>query len=356
VQKEICFIMPNMSGGGAQRVVSILANELCLRGYKVYIFLTHTDICEYKIDANVQIIPICSKDNNSALNQMIAIHKKMKLMPNATFISFLDNQNVFSVIARFGTKAKVIISQRNDPHQAFSDRKYMQPLDRLIYILANAAVFQTEEAKKYYPSLGKNHYFIILNPLNENIPKRFEGKRTKRIVTVCRLNKQKNLFLAIDVFSEFVKSHPDFTFEIYGKGELKESLLKYVEQLNLSSKVVFKGFQNDVYSQIVDASVFLISSDFEGLSNAMLEALAMGIPTVATDCPIGGARMVMQNNLNGCLVPIQDKFSMLKALDKIVNNEDFQKQLSIEAIKIRNNLSIKNICNKWIDVIESVWR
>lgn len=356
MQKEICFIMPNMSGGGAQRVVSVLANELCLRGHRVSILLTHTDICEYKIDTNIQIDTSCANNDNSALGQIIAIHNKMKSMPNATFISFLDNQNIFSVIAKFGTKAKVIISQRNDPHQAFADRKYMRPLDRLVYILANAAVFQTEDAQKCYPSLGAKHYFIILNPLNDSLPERFEGKRSKRIVTVCRLNKQKNLYLAMDVFSEFVRFHSDFTFEIYGKGELQDSLMKYAEHLGLSDKIVFKGFQKDVYSQILDASIFLISSDFEGLSNAMLEALAMGIPTVATDCPIGGARMVIQNNLNGCLVPIRDKSSMLDALNKIVNNENFQKQLSTEAVKIRNNLSTKNICNQWVNVIENIWR
>lgn len=352
--KKICFVMPNMSGGGAQRVVSVIANELSIEGYDVSILITNKNIIEYDLNKNVILKVGCNSKNNGAKAQIQVIRKEMKKNPDTVFISFLDNQNVFTVIASLGLRNKVIVSQRNDPHQAFQDRKYMRQIDRFLYTLADSAVFQTKDAMEYYPKIGKKKYKIILNPLNNNLPERYDGKRAKKVVTVCRLNKQKNLPLAIDAFNQFRMSHLDFVFEIYGKGELEQELKNYVSSLGLNDSVVFKGFCTDVHERIIDASMFLISSDYEGLSNSMIESMALGIPTIATDCPIGGARMVINSGINGYLVPVNNKEKIVEAMSRIADDSKLAEQLSNNAYKIREQLSVDRICLEWRNVIDEM--
>lgn len=352
--KKICFVMPNMSGGGAQRVVSVIANRLSTEGYDVSILITNKNIIEYDLNKNVTLKIGCSSKKTSAKTQIKMIRKEMKECPEKIFISFLDNQNDFTIIASLGLSNKVIVSQRNDPHHAFQYRKYMRTIDCFLYTLVDAAVFQTKDAMEYYPQRGKKKYKIILNPLKDNLPEKYEGKRTKRVVTVCRLNRQKNLPLAIDAFSEFKKSHLDFIFEIYGKGELEQELKNYVSSLGLNDSVVFKGFCTDVHERIIDASMFLISSDYEGLSNSMIESMALGIPTIATDCPIGGARMVINSGINGYLVPVNNKEKIVEAMSRIADDSKLAEQLSNNAYKIREQLSVDRICLEWRNVIDEM--
>lgn len=352
--KKICFVMPNMSGGGAQRVVSVIANKLSTEGYDVSILVTNKNIVEYDLNKNVTLKIGCDSGKKNAKAQIQMIRREMKACPEAVFVSFLDNQNVFTVIAGLGLSNKVIVSQRNDPHQAFQDRKYMRQIDRFLYILADAAVFQTKDAMEYYPKIGRKKYRIILNPLKDDLPERYKGKRTKRVVTVSRLNRQKNLPLAIDAFNQFRMSHPDFVFEIYGKGELEQELKNYVSSLGLDGVIKFKGFCNDVHSKIVDASIFLISSDFEGLSNSMIESMALGIPTVATDCPIGGARMVIRSGNNGYLVPVNNQEKMVEAMNRIADDTQLAETMSKNAYAIRKELSVDRISQEWKNVIDEM--
>lgn len=344
---KVCFVMPNMSGGGAQRVVSVLANELSKRGHKVSLLITNTDVIEYSLNEEIEIDVGCAHAAHGPLAQIKYIRCKMKNAENTTFISFLDNQNVFTVLAGLGLSNKVIVSQRNDPHRAFPDRKYMRIISWWIYALADAAVFQTLDAKACYPRFAEKKYHIILNPLSSNLPERYNKGRTKRVVTVCRLNQQKNLYLAIDAFCAFSKAFPEYSFEIYGKGELEQSLKGYAKKEGMSNKVIFKGFYKDVFTQIEDAAMFLISSDFEGLSNSMIEAMAMGIPTIATDCPIGGARMVIQNGINGFLVPVRNQEAMTAAMEKLANDRKLMETVSENAAKLREQLSVDKICSQW---------
>lgn len=348
---SVCFVMPNMSGGGAQRVVSILANELVHSGWDVSILLTNDTVIEYELDSHIVIDRSCAQTKQGASGQIRYIRKTMRAMPSTTFVSFLDNQNLFTVLAGIGMPNRTVISQRNDPHQAFSDRPYMRPIARWLYQYADHAVFQTKDAMAYYPKRGARKYSVILNPLNEALPQPYTGERSHRVVTVCRLNVQKNLYLALDAFAEFSRNHDDYVFEIYGKGELEEQLKAYAQQLGLSGKVQFKGFCSDVHTRIIDAAMFIITSDYEGLSNAMLESLAIGLPTIATDCPIGGARMVIKNGENGVLAPVGNRSALVHAMQTIADNQRIQQQLSSNGAKIRERLSIQHICDQWVDVL-----
>lgn len=349
--KKICFIMPNMSGGGAQRVVSLLANYFASKKYEVCLLLLKSNVVEYNIDSNVNINDSYVNRNLNAMKQIKIIREKMKTNHDTIFISFLDNQNMFTVLANIGLKNKVIISQRNDPTKAFIERPYMRPFQKLIYVLPNKVVFQTNDAKKYYPKCMYKRAVIIMNPIINDLPLPYLGEREKRVVIVSRLNRQKNIYMAIDAFEKFHIKYPEFLFEIYGKGELEEELKQYVKLKYLESSILFKGFSKNIHNDILKSYMFILSSNYEGMSNSMIESMALGIPTICTDCPVGGAHMIINNNINGFLVPVNDSDKMSIVMMQLVENRELLFSISQESSKIRRILNIETICKQWEEII-----
>ena len=196
--------------------------------------------------------------------------------------------------------------------------------------------------KKY-----KKNRKLFFNPINPNILEGYDGLREKRIVFVGRLSPQKNVYLLLDAFREFHKKYGEYVLDIYGQGELEKELIAYCEECKISGWVRFNGLVSDIYEKMVKATMYISSSDYEGMSNSMLEALAMGIPSICTDCPIGGARMVIQNNENGILVPIKNTEKMTEAMLKIVEDEQFAKKLSKNSRKLREYLNVQYIGKQW---------
>ncbi|MFQ8599375.1 MAG: glycosyltransferase [Oscillospiraceae bacterium] len=188
---------------------------------------------------------------------------------------------------------------------------------------------------------------VIPNPVKDGLPERHTGARDCRIVSFCRLEPQKNLPLLIGAFEKFLQSHPQYALFIYGKGEEKQRLTELVREKNLAESVHFLDFQSDLHQQIVDSAMFVLPSNYEGLSNSMLEAMSIGLPCICTDCPIGGAQMMIQSGENGLLVPVGDEEAMLAAMTRIADDPAFAERLSANASKVRDELSASHILSRW---------
>lgn len=153
--------------------------------------------------------------------------------------------------------------------------------------------------------------------------------------------------MTIRAFAEFHKSHPDYTLEVFGKGSLYAELVQLANDLGVAESVVFKGFSPGALEHVRTASAFVMSSRFEGLSNSMLEALAMGVPTVCTRCLGGGAETVIEDGVNGLLVDVNDVAAEARSLDRIVDDLEFARTISTRARRLREELSLENIGNSW---------
>ena len=170
-------------------------------------------------------------------------------------------------------------------------------------------------------------------------------------MTACRLHPQKNLKMMIDAFAMLEGDYPEYKLVIYGEGVLRQELEDYIGKLNLEGKILLPGFTNNILSEISDCKVYLCSSDYEGISNSMLEAMGMGLPVIATDCPVGGARMMIDNNVNGVLVPVGDSKAMYKEMKRILDDSNFAENLSKHAFEIRNRLPIAKIAEQWLKIM-----
>lgn len=350
--KKIVFFIGSLGGGGAERVTIQLADYFCNKGYEVYFLIFSKENSNYTINKNIIItyLPVSYHKIADIIRKIKFIKKYLlDICPEYIISLGLGHQYIF--LSNTINKYRYILSERNSPID-FYKHWYERFFNQYCFERAYKVVFQTIDAQRYYNKKIQEKSEIIFNPVTSKILDAYDGIRDKRIVFVGRLDPQKNVYLLLDAFTKFHKKYKDFILDIYGKGELEEELKKYCKKNKINDYVKFNGVVGNVYEKMLKASMYISSSDYEGMSNSMLEALAMGIPSICTDCPIGGAHMVIQNNENGILVPINNIEKMTEAMLKIVEDEQFAMKLSINSRKLREHLDAQFICKQWEELME----
>ena len=356
--KEVLFVSNFLGDGGAARVISVLAEELANKGYEVTICsYPFKNKEEYRHTQNVKYVKFEMQHQKGILykiERIAKLRKEIKKHKGATVISFEYFMNMQTVVAMMGLNNRLIISERNDPARVGGKTPTKQ-MRNWLYGFADCLVCQTQDALEYFPKKIQEKSVVIMNPIKENLPSPWMGERKKQVVNFCRLEKQKNLPLLIDAFEEFYQTHPDYTLVIYGDGKERENLTKYIETKKLEKIVTLHPAVQDIHDRIKDVMMFVSSSDYEGLSNSMIEAMAIGLPTICTDCPCGGARMVIENEKNGFLVPVKDKAKMVYRMSTIADNKKIMRSISLQGNKIREILATERVVEQWECEISKRW-
>lgn len=352
---KVAFVINKITlAGGAERVICTLASEFARRGIETTIFTQQSTDCGYPLDEAVQVKAASTNMKIPGLRNFVRNLKMRKLIkqyePNVV-VSFLTPINLQTILFTRGLKCKVVVSDRIYPA---TKKKHNLLLSKLIYPLADGYVFQTKEARACYTGKINRLGCVIYNPLIKDLPNAIVPSYEKYITTVGRLTNQKNHTLLIRAFAEFSKNHPDYSLKIYGNGPLKEQLQQLAAELGISDKVHFMGTVENVPSYIRDASMFVLSSDYEGMPNVLAEAMAMGLPCVATDCLGGGAAALIRDGENGLLVPCKDVQSLCAAMEKLADNAQLANALADRAKKKRTDLSVESITQQWIDYCQGV--
>lgn len=344
---KIFFVHPSLLGGGAERVAISLGSYFVNHGYDFSFLLTKSKERKYEVPNGIKVIEQHADWDMSPISQIKLIRKYMKGRPDAAFISFLPHQNMYTLLASIGLSNQVIISVRNDPRYDFPGNRLLPIVRNMLYTRADSIVFQTNEQRKLLPAFLRGKGPQILNPLSSLIPDPYEGQRRNAIVTSGRLEKQKNHEMTIRAFAKFHKEHPQYTLEIFGEGTQFGFLKSLVEDCGISNSVSFRGFSPDSIEHVRTCAAFVMSSRFEGLSNAMLESLCMGVPTVCTRCGGGGSEAVIVDGLNGMLIDVDDVDGEAAALEKIVDDPHFSLGISKEASKLKDQLSLESVGAHW---------
>ena len=348
--KEIIFVSNFLGNGGAARVISVLAKELVENGYDV-------TVCSYpfgKVQEGYDLgrakhIQFKMTRERGALykfERIIKLRREIKKHPNATVVSFEYFMNMQTIVALFGLKNRLIVSERNDPARV-GGQFSIKYLRNILYMFTDCLVCQTQDALEYFPQVIQKKSVIIMNPIKDNLINPWTGKAEKEIVNFCRLEKQKNLGLLIDAFSIFYSTNADYRLSIFGDGKERVEILQYIKQKGLEKVVSVYPAINDIHDRVYKSMMFVSSSDYEGLSNSMIEAMAIGLPTICTDCPCGGARMIIENGVNGILVPVRNVDALACAMDMVANDEELRMRLKYEGSKVKMKLSTKEIMKEW---------
>lgn len=347
---KICFIIPSMTGGGAERVTANLANRLDEMGHGITILMTASDDVAYKLNDGIDIRQIGERTHGSMLGRVqriFTLRTYFKEHKDTVYVSMPTDTNMFAVMASLFLPVRLIISERNDPNQYGH-----KGLRDFLYRFAKKMVFQTEDARDCYSKRLQKAGRIIPNPICEEKLETYSGERSKRFVVVGRLEPQKNHKLLLESYAGIASRYKEYDLYLYGKGSLEQELKELCKRLEIADRVHFEGFCTDVHKKIVDAAAYVLSSDYEGISNSLLEAMAMGLPVISTDCPIGGSRMLIEDKKNGLLVPVGDKKALTDAMEYIIVHSEETKKMGEEAMKVKERFSIQAIADAWLEYMK----
>lgn len=353
---KIVFTTRSLTGGGAERVVARLASSMVQMGHDVNVIMLTENKVTYEIDPKVNLIFVEPNINIKGIRYYGRLYKYRKIVKEIcpdVVISFSAPVNVMVLQALRWLNIKVIISERNNPYVDLNCKRERNERDKL-YHLADGIVFQTEDARDYFDKEIREKSTIIINPIDNSIPNPYNGIREKTIVSVARLDPQKNFRLLIDSFAEISEKIKDYKLYIYGVGSQKDMLQDLISSYGLCDRIKLMGYCNNVLERIVKTSLFVLPSDYEGISNSLLEALAIGLPVISTDHPIGGARMLIKSGENGVLTPVGDKESMKNAILNVLTDNQFALKISTNAVTIREKASISTISHQWLDFVSFI--
>ena len=348
---KISFFIGSMCRGGAERVISILANDYCQRGWDVDVVLLLQSAVEYDLDSRIRIVDITKKAGGYVQNAprwLGGIRRYLKERKPHRVVSFIGRINALVLTAALGLKLPIVVSERNDPKHDGRGRLMLGYCNR-IYRTAKAIVYQNEHEKSCFDKALESKGCIIPNPVSVLATR--EGALPPVVATAGRLIEQKDQKLLIDAMAQVHKLHPEVTCHIYGEGHLHEALQAQIDTLGLTDVITLEGNVQDIHARLANCGVFALTSDFEGLSNALIEAMMVGLPCITTDYP--GAKELIQDGQNGLVVPMHDAEALAAAIVKLIENNDgcadtLAKQGKLSAARFH----AETVLNQWHSVIE----
>lgn len=342
---RIMFLTYSLKGGGAERMVSRLANGFIKRGYQVEIGLFDISDPAYEINPNIKIVDF-SAESNSRIKRIVTHIKKIRNYLNFHSIDiifvFMASLIPFAVLAR-NKHVKIIGAERTNPK--IVKRRYREYI-KVFSPLCDGFIFQTNGAKKCYPVKVQN-YSVVIGNIAPKVQYIRQDKEPMSICSVGRLHKDKDFSTLIKAFHMVVKRYPEAKLHIFGEGPLKDILMKMAGNLSVQDNIIWEGFSRNLLEDIQKYEVFVFSSKAEGMPNALIEAMTIGMPCISSDCDYGPSDLI-ENNKNGFLTPVGNYEIMGTKILELLENKELQNEFSIEAMKTMKNYSEDYIIDKYI--------
>ena len=349
-RKHILFLIPSLYGGGAEKVCCILASALSKRHQVTVAYLFDSER-QYPFSPECELVRVPDKVSRRwyragnirrVLKRAAFVRRLKKEKQIDAAVSFLIPASEVNILSRRGER--VVTSERANP------RKYMPEQfwrTRLMYALSGHVVFQSEMVRSLYGKYIRRHSSIIRNPVSVPFPA--DPVRKKRIVTMGRLVEQKNHAMLIRSFAAFLRECPGYTLSIYGEGELRPELSGLIAGLRLEDSVFLEGNVQAIHEAVRDAEMFVLPSNYEGLSNALLECMAMGIACISTACE--GSVDVIRNGENGILVGVGREKELTEAMIYLARHPEIRKKFEEKTRQESADYSVDRIVKQWEEVL-----
>ena len=355
--KTLLFYINAIHDGGAERVLLQLAKRFAACGYRAVVVTSFVDQWEYPVPEGVERLSIEQEQIPQSrlrrnLSRIKALRRLIREYKPAALISFMAEPNFRAVLASRFLPVKTIVSVRNDP-----EREYGGRLGRLIgkwlLPLADGCVFQTEQAKNWFPKRLQKRSKIIMNQVDERFFQVKDAGENGYVMTAGRLTAQKNQALLIRAFAAIAKDVEE-ELRIYGEGELRPELEALIAGMGMEGRIRLMGASNEMPAALAGCRLFVLPSDFEGMPNALLEAMAAGRCCVSTACPCGGPEAVIENGVNGMLVPVGAEKALSAAMLELLKDEKKRRTLAAAAGESAAAFRPEAIFEHWRNFVEQV--
>ncbi len=307
----------------------------------------------------IDIIPKqgAPRSRRAKISRIFELRRLLKQMQPDLILSFMCPINVIALMASLFLRPPIVVSERSNPFDP-PKRKIFAILRKLLYWTADGFVFQTEMARSFFSKRIQKRSAIILNPLMQSLPPAHEGPRDPVIVSAGRLIPGKNHAMMMEAFAQIAERHPEYSLVIYGDNRLenttRQSLEAKIKELHMQDRIKLPGNVNNLAERMNSTSLFLLASNNEGMPNVLIEAMALGLPCISTDCPCGGPATLIIQEKNGILVPVGDVKTMAAQMDRVLSNPAFAHALGQAAKAVRQDLAPEQIGAQWQSYFQQV--
>lgn len=354
--RKVVFFTTGMTAGGAERVIATLANALDAHGFDVMIAMVKGEGSAYALAPGVRLSSANLSPGFRNLRGAIRFYRKLIRSESPDVVaSFSTKSDIIALLSKvlFRTRGRLVVSDRADPYTR--DRR-MQLACNVLYRWSDALVCQSRSVAEYYGrKCRRARVTVIPNPLNEeSIGEARAGVRAPSVISVGRLSEQKNHRLAIGAFRRMRETFPDLSLKIFGSGPLEHELTELIRSEGLDDVVNLEGVIPNVVRQNAAAALFLFTSNHEGYPNALMEAAATGIPAVTTDFSPGTAREIVEDGVNGYIVPVRDQDAVVDAAVKALSGALDPAGIVEAAGRVRERHRTDRILDSWMTVFRSV--
>ncbi|MGH4038743.1 MAG: glycosyltransferase family 4 protein [Sphaerochaeta sp.] len=361
--RKICFISGVISrSGGTERVGSIIANELCQRGYDINILsFWNQGAPYYPLNPNIRVDYLLNpgiegKLSRTGIYQILKLHRYL-VKNNIDIVVDIDTVlSRHTAYAIQGTKCKLVSWEHFNywAMEKLNERRRFRA-KKLIKKYASKLVVLTEEDRlKHIHEYNLNPDFVVTMPnpclMDASVDYHYDNKI---FLVVGRLAEEKNFAALLTAWSLIQEKCNEWKVIIVGKGELEEKLKKQADALNLKN-IVFAGHSDNVWEYFKDASCYVLSSDYEGFPMVILEAQSFGLPVISFDCKTGPHDLVY-NDINGYLVEDKNVEQLAEKMLLFTQNRSKAIQMSDEAVKGVQQYNLENIINRWCELLDKVF-
>lgn len=366
---NITLVISSLSCGGAERVLVLMAQELIERGHDVTIVTLSdktTDFYLLPLGCSRLALGIMSNSTSwieairSNIRRIAVLRKAINSTTPDIAISFLRITNITTILALLGTKYPLVVTEHNDIN-VFSYGKLWETLRRLTYPYCSMVVSVSEGVDRGFQQLPQSKRAVIYNPIvvkddgrANQLPVEVDFQKNWS-VSMGRLTEQKGFDLLLQAFKQVSSLYPDWQLLILGRGELREQLEQMRDDLGLAERVIFTGAVGNPFAVLKKARLFVMASRSEGFPMAHGEALACGLPVIATDCP-SGPREMIRDGVDGILVPNGDVTALVAAMKSLMSDESKRQQLAAKAPEVTERFSLEAIATEWETLIHELVR
>jgi GalNAc-alpha-(1->4)-GalNAc-alpha-(1->3)-diNAcBac-PP-undecaprenol alpha-1,4-N-acetyl-D-galactosaminyltransferase len=356
---NILFFIPRMSVGGAERVLSEIANSLVRGGYGITIATMGSGGDFYRLDPNIQRVKLALMHDSGNpfaailgnARAFLRIRRTVRESEASVVVSFLDRTNVRVLLAALGLKTPVVVTEHSDP-RTHPIGFIWSLLRRLLYPRAAFLVGVSQGVCEGFFWLPKNRRAVIYNPVPQVSRVGSHADLTmlpvdrKYLASAGRFVPTKAFDRLIRGFKDLSDDNPDWDLVLFGDGPLREDLVALADALGLSHRVRFPGFVADLYWALNQCHLFCLTSTTEGLGMVILEAMQADLPVVSTDCPTG-PREIIQDGENGRLIRVGDHATLVRILGELMKNSEERRRLATGARNVLQRHSTERIIEDW---------